>query len=416
MNAGMRYGGLGLPLAFVALPLYVSLPAFYAAEHGLQLGALGLLLLLSRGLDALIDPWIGRAADDWLIHSRRFLFGVLATAALVLAGSFWALFHPQVRGETALLLWCGLLLPACYLAYSVLSITHQAWGARLGGSGLEQARLNAWREGLGLAGVLSASLLFSLAGPSASAAALALALLAALWLLGGAPRELRRLAPSVALSLPWRTPGFRRLLGLFMLNGIAAAVPATLLLFFVRDRLQTPEAESLYLGSYFLAAACSMPLWLRAVARWGLARSWLAGMGLALLSFAWAALLPAGATPGFVFVCVGSGLALGADLSIPGAMLTRLIQQAGLAQRAEGAFYGWWNLVSKLNLAIAAGLALPLLQALGYAPGERGAQAQLALVWAYCGLPCLLKLGAASLLYRGWMRRPVSRSAWEKAL
>lgn len=60
---------------------------------------------------------------------------------------------------------------------------------------------------------------------------------------------------------------------MFLLNGIAAAMPATLLLFFVRDRLQTPQAEGLYLASYFLAAAASLPLWLRVVARLGLARA-----------------------------------------------------------------------------------------------------------------------------------------------
>ena len=67
------------------------------------------------------------------------------------------------------------------------------------------------------------------------------------------------------------------------------------------------------------------------------------------------------------------GVALGADLALPGAMLTRVIQQAGLAGRAEGAFFGWWNGANKLNLALAAGLALPLLQALGYTPGQRDA-------------------------------------------
>ena len=53
-----RYGLLGLPLAFVALPLYVSLPAHYAREHGVALGLLGLLLLAARCVDALADPWI----------------------------------------------------------------------------------------------------------------------------------------------------------------------------------------------------------------------------------------------------------------------------------------------------------------------------------------------------------------------
>ena len=34
---GLRYGLLGLPLAFVALPLYVILPNHYAREFGMPL-------------------------------------------------------------------------------------------------------------------------------------------------------------------------------------------------------------------------------------------------------------------------------------------------------------------------------------------------------------------------------------------
>ena len=43
---GLAYGGLGLPLAFVALPLYVVLPNHYAAEFGIPLATLGALLLV----------------------------------------------------------------------------------------------------------------------------------------------------------------------------------------------------------------------------------------------------------------------------------------------------------------------------------------------------------------------------------
>ena len=34
---GLRYGALGLPLAFVALPLYVVLPNHYASAYGVPL-------------------------------------------------------------------------------------------------------------------------------------------------------------------------------------------------------------------------------------------------------------------------------------------------------------------------------------------------------------------------------------------
>jgi Na+/melibiose symporter-like transporter len=81
-----------------------------------------------------------------------------------------------------------------------------------------------------------------------------------------------------SLWRPWGRPAFRRLLAVFMLNGIASAIPATLVLFFIQDRLQAPPAqEPMFLAAYFVCAALSIPLWLRAVARWGLARTWLAG-------------------------------------------------------------------------------------------------------------------------------------------
>ena len=105
-------------------------------------------------------------------------------------------------------------------------------------------------------------------------------------------------------------------------------------------------------------------------------------------------------------VCVLSGIALGADLSLPAALLAGVIQTAGHGGRAEGAYFGWWNFATKLNLALAAGVALPVLQAFGYAPGSQSLQALSALTVAYCVLPCLLKLAAAALLWFQWIKAP----------
>jgi hypothetical protein len=66
-----RYGLLGLPLAFVALPLYVVLPNHYAREFGVPLATLGAVLLGARLFDAFIDPLIGRGADRLFARSIR---------------------------------------------------------------------------------------------------------------------------------------------------------------------------------------------------------------------------------------------------------------------------------------------------------------------------------------------------------
>jgi Na+/melibiose symporter-like transporter len=212
-------------------------------------------------------------------------------------------------------------------------------------------------------------------------------------------------AAGASLALPWRGGDFRALLAIYLVNGIASAVPATLVLFFIRDRLQAQAFEPLFLASYFAAGALSMPLWVRLVARIGLARAWLAGMVLAVLTFAWASLLGEGDIAAYTAVCVASGIALGADLALPGALLAGVIQRAGHGGRLEGAYFGWWNFATKLNLALAAGVSLPLLALFGYAPGSRSPDALQALTLAYCLLPCVLKLAAAALLHTLWIRR-----------
>ena len=80
-------------------------------------------------------------------------------------------------------------------------------------------------------------------------------------------------------------------------------------------------------------------------------------------------------------------------------MLAGLISSQPEPGRDSGIYWGWWNMAAKLNLALAAGLALPLLSYAGYEPGSRSEEALRSITYAYCVLPCLLKLGAAALLY-----------------
>ncbi len=408
---GLRYGLLGLPLAFVALPLYVILPNHYARAFGVPLATLGALLLGARLFDAVIDPWLGRLSDRFFAHSAARVLQVCAVAAALLALGFTALFFPPVRGD-ALLLWALVALLVTYTAYSMVSVAHQSWGARLGGDALTRSRIVGWREGLGLVGVLLASVLPVVAGLATSTAVFAVLLAAGLLAWSRAPQPTPAAAhsapgygpaqhlPLAPLWLPLSRPGFLALLLVFILNGIASAIPATLVLFFIQDLLQAPkQLEGAFLAAYFLAAALSIPLWLRAIARWGLCNTWLGGMLLAVAVFVWAATLGKGDVLPFMAVCALSGVALGADLAAPPALLAGLIQANGDHGSNEGSYFGWWNFATKLNLALAAGLALPALGLFGYSPGAQAPTALQALVIAYCVLPCALKLLAACALY-----------------
>jgi glycoside/pentoside/hexuronide:cation symporter, GPH family len=410
-RGGFAYGLLGLPLAFVALPLYVILPNHYAREFGVPLGLLGAILLGARLFDAFIDPLLGRLSDRLFARSARAVLVLGAVSAVILAAGFALLFFPPMRTPSALPVWAAVLLMITYAAYSAISVAHQSWGAMLGGDEAQRSRIVAWREAPALVGVVIASVTPVALGLPATTAIFFVALALGWLAWSRAPRPVARsggrAARRGALWLPWRQSAFRRLLAVFMLNGIASAVPATLVLFFIQDRLQAaPAMEPVFLGSYFVCAALSIPLWLALVRRIGLAPAWLAGMLLAVAVFAWATQLGAGDNAGFVAVCALSGVALGTDLALPGALLAGLIQRQGQSGQLEGAYFGWWNFATKLNLALAAGLALPLLGLFGYAPGIRDAAGLDALVMAYCVLPCLLKLAAAAALYFFVIRQP----------
>jgi Na+/melibiose symporter-like transporter len=398
------------------LPVYVHLPNVYAQQYGVPLAALGAVLLLSRSIDAVVDPWLGRWGDKLYRHSWQAVWLAAVLMALAVALGFAALFFPPAAAlsPTALLVWVGAALTLSHLAYSGLGILHQAWAARQGGGGMAQSRWVAWREGFALVGVLLASALPALWGwgPTTALLVLMLALGLFSWrrVARSALASTTALVPGLAVGSlwqPWQHAGFRRLLMVFMLNGLASAVPATLVLFFVQDLLQAPKAmEPLFLGLYFAAGALSFPLWLKVIDRIGLLRTWATGMALSVLAFVSVITLGAGDTTGFLVVCALSGMALGADLTVPGALLNQLIDRCGERGRTDGAFMGWWNLATKLNLALAAGLSLPLLGLWGYAPGQQGADAVLALGLAYGLLPCVLKLLAGLALYAGLMRRP----------
>ena len=187
---------------------------------------------------------------------------------------------------------------------------------------------------------------------------------------------------------------FRRLLGVFVTNGIAAALPATLFLFFVADMLQLERASGPLLALYFVAGAASLPLWVTLTARFGRVRAWLGAMLLSIIAFGGASLLGSGDLWPFAAICVASGLALGADLALPAAIAADLGERQGQA----GACFGVWNFVAKLNLALAAGLALPLMALLGYVPG--GGDGLAALTFAYALLPLAFKALAGLLLWR----------------
>ena len=96
-------------------------------------------------------------------------------------------------------------------------------------------------------------------------------------------------------------------------------------------------------------------------------------MLLSIAAFVWAFFLGPGGAAAYFAICAISGVGLGADLALAPSLLADVVDadEARGAGRNEGAYFGLWNLATKLNLALAAGIALPLLQEFGYSTKAR---------------------------------------------
>jgi GPH family glycoside/pentoside/hexuronide:cation symporter len=414
-RALLAYATLRMPLALLELPLFVLLPSFYGGTLGMDLALVGGVLFSVRLIDAVVDPAIGAAIDRG--RARRGYGPWIYGGLLAAVAGFALLLLPPVRGE-ALVLWLALASTITCLAYSAISIAYQSWGAELGRTDAERARVTGTREAFGLAGVLAASALLTPEHATALVVAFGVLSLACASLVPRWPRATPLAGPTGERSGWGATlgrPAFRWLIAAFLLNGIATAIPATLVLFFVRDVLGTGDASAaMFLGAYFLAGAIGMPMWIALARRIGLRHAWLAGISASVLAFAWTLSLGQGDVAPFMAVCVLTGLALGSDLALPSALLASVISDAGHSGRDEGRYFGVWNLATKLSLAAAAGLALPLLSALDYRPG--GTDGTLALSIVYAALPCAMKIAAALTLLLAPLPEAVTQPPLDKGV
>ena len=393
-----------------ALPINILLPAFYNARTGLSLSVIGVVFFLTRLIDAVVDPLLGAWVD---VQKQRasYLPPVLIGAPVLAIGFALLLVPPAGMGEVASAGWLAATLATAYIGYSLAIVAYQAWGSELANDDAGRARITGAREGAGLVGVLAGAVLPQVIGMAAMVAVFLAALGATVYLLArcaprpspaGVPAAGPRSNPFSAFVVPLASGRFRWLLLVFALNAIAPSITATVFQFFVADRLGLAGYVPAFLALYFIAGAVSMPLWMKLATRFSLHVVWLAGMVAAVAAFVWAYWLDAGAVWGFAAICVLSGFAFGADLALPPALLARVIDANGHGSQREGAYFGLWNFVNKLTLAVAGGIALPLLEGLGYVAGSQDAIALSALAFTYALVPCALKLVAAALLWSAW--------------
>jgi Na+/melibiose symporter-like transporter len=402
------YAAPALPLAAMYFPVYVFLAEFYASTRGLPLGAIGVVFIAVRIFDAVSDPVAGIVSDRWTTRWGRRRPWLALGAPLVMV-SAWMLFVPSAGvGLAGFALWLFLLT----LGWTVMLTPYFAWGAELSGDYAERGRISVWRETAGLVGTILAAVLYSLGADSAQgmrnvALLILLAMpVACFFCLARVPepRNFSRASASLRslVGVLSGEPLFARLILAFFINSAANALPAALFLFFVGQRLGAPAWGGPLLILYFVAAVLAAPLWQWLVARYSKHRIWCWAMLYACAVFAAAPLLREGDLAAFAIICVLSGAALGADLSLPTAIQADVVDvdTARSGDQRTGAFFALWSLAQKFALAGSGGAALIALQWIGFSPsGDNAPSVLTGLALLYAVAPIVLKLGAVALMW-----------------
>lgn len=402
-----RWSVFAAMLGAAGLPIYIHAPKFYAETYGVELATMGVVLALLRLTDVVQDPLLGWLAEAQRARRRRMVTG--AAAGLVLA--MLCLF--AVAPPFSPLVWFALSLAGLFTAFSLLTILFYAQaverGAALGPSG--HLSLAGWREAGSLFGISLAAMAPFLLGLGtdrpfvafalgfAGIAGLAVFAMRGQWRHAPAEQRPRPDKPIQRFRPVLSDPIARRLLTISVVNAAPVAVTSTLFLFFVDSRLGAPDWAGPLLLLFFLSAAGSAPIWGRLAARYGGKPVLLSAMAIAIAAFGWALALGTGDLAGFALICVVSGAAMAADMTLLPALFAQRLAQ--LHQGGESAAFGLWSFAAKLSLALAAAALLPALQAAGYRVGaENDPTALWALSLLYAGLPCVLKLIAVALVLR----------------
>lgn len=396
---------MALPLAFAGMPLYIYMPDFYVREWGLGLSAAGLILLLLRCVDAGQDLLIGHVCDRYpALRGRIMAVGVV----LLVAGMAAVLHGPPVAGVTAA--WFAGAIALAALGLSIMNINMALLGGFWQAAERGRLRVASWRESFTLAGMILAAALPTVLQKHMDAADgfVAVFWIFTVFMVAGA-YFFRRFWAAHGHAIVtragndgtgWRFfDGNRAFFAACFLTHLAASLPAALFLFFVRDYMGIAAAAGLFLLLYLGSGILGMPLWQLLAAKYGQAQAWILSMGLAIIAFGATLLIAPGNVAAFAVICVLSGAALGADLSIPPAILAARLAARGQAAQGSRAF-AVMNMIPKVALGVASGGALLALGQMGYKAGavDNAPQVLTLLAVLYAGVPCVLKAGAAWML------------------
>lgn len=341
----------------------------------LSAGFVGSMFLVSRIWDAFNDPligyWVekksktGTLLSSWIFKSSFFTAGTFAL--------LWI--NPFAANSIPAAAFFGVMLVLFFSFLTFLFVPHYALASKLGESKKSLSSLFGARVifenlgtflAIGLLGVAGTSL----AGTHAVIVCLAIALI----LLSAYQRKRIQEQPSTE-GIGSSSSFFHLLkdsrLRIVFFVAVLGQIGATLLMatanYQAKYILQSPEAGSLLVGLFFLAATFSIPLWSLAVRRWGQWNVWLIGEIGLFLSFFGIFLFGLQTGPALFLLCVLAGLAAASPLFLQPTIISSCLSSSDSNHQALG--FSLFTFLNKVAMGLAVFVLGTSLEMVGYQGG-----------------------------------------------
>ncbi|HEV2530570.1 MFS transporter [Phenylobacterium sp.] len=375
------FGLAGLPVAAAGTAFLIFLPPHLTSQLGVPLAVVGGSWALVRVIDIVVDPLLGILMDSTRTPFGRYRPWMVAAAPIFMLGLWMLFFAPVGITQVYLVGWLLVL----YVALSILSLAHPAWGASLARGYDERSRIYGIMAAVAIASIVSVLVIpvvAGLMGADLSAVhAMGWYLVIATPLSIGVTvlatpetvnpnhrREPMRLAdfPSIL-----KKTDLLRLYAAQFAMTLGPGWMSSLFIFFTKDYMHFTTAQASELLVLYIAAGLGgAPATAKLAQRIGKHRTIMVVAAAYSLGLLTVLLPPKGVVLATAPVMLWCGFfGAGFDMTIR-SMLADVSDEVRLEEGKErtSLIYALYTLAAKLANAFAIGLTFPLLQRLGYQP------------------------------------------------
>jgi len=401
----------GIPGAALGLPLVVYLPTFYASSVGLDLAAVGVIFMLARFWDVFTDPTLGVLSDKIQSRWGRRRHWLVASVPFLMLSAWMIFVPPEGAGQ----LYLGFWLFVLYIGFTLLTLSHMAWGAELSDDYHDRSKIMGIREAaivFSMAVVLALPALIDALGWGTFTDGIAsmgwfIIIMAPITV--GAAVYFVPENPSISVpSITWRdmihtlrtNKPLRQILAIDLLQSFAPGITGSLYIYFVSQYMQLPKFGTLLLLVYFFAGLFAMPMWIALTRRFGKHKTLAFALFYGALALPLILFMPKGVVWVMGLCNALYGIAYGAMAFLQRAIMADVvdIERAEGRQPRTGVYFALLTLTGKIALALAAGITFIVLDLAGFeqaidATNDPQALQTLALLYTLLPAACMTVAG-----------------------